>query len=40
MEFLNQDKTISLINEMNKIILTEYYEDDKVQIISNNFITI
>ena len=34
MEFLNQDKTISLINTMNKVILTEYYEDDKVQIIS------
>ena len=33
-EFLNQDKTKSLVDTMNKIITTEYYEDDKVQIIS------
>ena len=32
--FLNQDKTTSLVDTMNKVIYTEYFEDDKVQIIS------
>ena len=34
MEFLNKDKTTSLIDTMNKVIYTEYYEDDEAQIIS------
>ena len=33
-EFLNNDKTTVLIDTMNQDIFTEYYEDDKVQIIS------